>query len=107
MDYPQYSTNLLIRDVLAHLDGYAHPCVFAPTLAAAQPPFGLQSTALHHGDFNGDPATTASIASRGTSKPHARGQFKTARLGLSDYCRSRWLRAGLRLPIAGCQAVLV
>ncbi len=27
-----------------------------------------------------------SQASGGTSKPHARGQFKTARLGLSDVC---------------------
>ncbi len=45
--------------------------------------------------------------SRGTSKPHACGHFKTARLRLSDYCRNGWLRARLRLPMAGCDAVLV
>lgn len=61
MSYSQYSTNPLIGDVIARLDTYAHPCVFSPTQAESQPAVGLRSTAVHHGDFNGDPATTESI----------------------------------------------
>jgi hypothetical protein len=53
------------------------------------------------------PVGKAAVASRGTSKSHARGQFKTARLERSDYCRKRWLGGRLRLPIAGSKAVLV
>lgn len=61
MTYDQYRPNPLISDVVGTLNKYAYPCVFSPTQADSQPLVGLRSTAVHHGNFNGDPATTESI----------------------------------------------
>jgi hypothetical protein len=66
-----------------------------------------QAIALQRAEFSRERPVAFGIASRGTSKSHAHGRLKTARLGLSDVCRNGWLRSRLRLPVAGCYAVLV
>jgi len=84
--YPQYSSNALY--------GYANNLVFDENLIEIAKYWAAETHA-------------GGTASRGTSKPHARGQFKTARLGLSDYCRNRWLCRCFRLPISCSKAMLM